>query len=243
MLIFSKIFLFFLNKITSLSLFLPPPQIILMSNALRENCTEFLEKKSLPDAVRKMAETLSSELDSRFKKIEEHQIFAQSSFLDPRFKKHCFQNEKAYEKACSDLKDLAGIISIQNTSAVPNKDDAPVTAPPTKKLRRIWQLYDKKVDSIIKEQDLTAAGALELAKYLEEPLVTSDVDPIKWWSEKKHAYPKLYEIFLQKFCIAATSVPSERIFSKAGQILVDRRNRLSGKKLTKILFLNKNLPK
>ena len=54
--------------------------------------------------------------------------------MDPHFKKHCFQNGKA----CSDLKDLAGIISIQNTSTVPSKDDTPITVPPSKKITLEW---------------------------------------------------------------------------------------------------------
>jgi len=37
--------------------------------------------------------------------------------------------------------------------------------------------------------------------------------------------------------MVATSVPSERIFSKAGQVMTDIRNRLTGDNLNKLLFL------
>lgn len=77
-------------------------------------------------------------------------------------------------------------------------------------------------------------------RYLEEPLVNRDGDPLKWWLEKKHLYPNLYNLAVQKLCIVATSVPCERIFSKAGQILTSRRNRLSANKVKKLLFLNVN---
>jgi len=46
---------------------------------------------------------------------------------------------------------------------------------------------------------------------------------------------------LKYACIPATSVPSERIFSKAGQIVSQRRNRLSPKNVDVLIFLNKNL--
>ena len=38
--------------------------------------------------------------------------------------------------------------------------------------------------------------------------------------------------------IPATSVPSERLFSKAGQLISERRNRLKSKNVDTILFLN-----
>lgn len=41
--------------------------------------------------------------------------------------------------------------------------------------------------------------------------------------------------------VPATSVPCERIFSKTGQIISERRNRLSHNKVEKIIFLNANL--
>lgn len=37
--------------------------------------------------------------------------------------------------------------------------------------------------------------------------------------------------------MVGTSVPSERLFSKAGQVMTDSRNRLTGEHLNKLLFL------
>ena len=41
--------------------------------------------------------------------------------------------------------------------------------------------------------------------------------------------------------IPPVSVPSERLFSTAGQIATDTRNRLDADKIEMLLFLNKNL--
>lgn len=43
---------------------------------------------------------------------------------------------------------------------------------------------------------------------------------------------------LKYLSIPATSVPSERVFSKAGFVCNQRRNRLEPKKVDQILFLN-----
>lgn len=56
----------------------------------------------------------------------------------------------------------------------------------------------------------------------------------------RHLYPNIAEIFKNYFCSLATSVPCERVFSKAGLLLTKRRNRLKGNKAKMVMFLNHN---
>ena len=49
----------------------------------------------------------------------------------------------------------------------------------------------------------------------------------------------LYILSLKFLCTPASSVPCERVFSKAGEVVSKKRNRLSPKVLEQILFLNK----
>lgn len=44
----------------------------------------------------------------------------------------------------------------------------------------------------------------------------------------------------RRLCIVATSVPSERIFSKSGQIINEKRTRLGHKRVSELVFLNFN---
>lgn len=212
----------------------------MISNALKEKCTAFLKKPSLPQVVKKMTEVLESELSTRFNLIEENQIFSQSTVLDPRFKKHGFQNQSSYNKACAALRDLAGRISSAN---IAEREDHTSSMPPLPKKSRssIWDSFDKKMSEVLINTNPTAGGIIEVDKYLEEPILPRHMDPLKWWLKKKDAYPRLFEIVLRRLCISATSVPSERVFSKAGQILNERRNRLSGKKVSQLLFLKNNM--
>lgn len=76
---------------------------------------------------------------------------------------------------------------------------------------------------------------------MNECLLSRDMDPLKWWSERKHIYPRLYEMMKRRLCVPATSVPSERVFSKAGQILTQRRSRLTTSKVEKNIFIQANL--
>ncbi|CAI6353002.1 unnamed protein product [Macrosiphum euphorbiae] len=45
----------------------------------------------------------------------------------------------------------------------------------------------------------------------------------------------------RSLCVPATSVPSERVFSKAGQVLTQRRSRLTTSKVEKLIFVQANL--
>lgn len=53
----------------------------------------------------------------------------------------------------------------------------------------------------------------------------------------KTVFPMLYKQARKYFTMVATSVPSERLFSKAGGVITKTRNRLIGLRLEKILLL------
>ena len=76
------------------------------------------------------------------------------------------------------------------------------------------------------------ASIVELDKYLSENLLNRQLDPLKWWSERMLLYPRLFEMVKRRLCVPATSVPSERVFSKAG-IFNSKRTRLTTEKVEK----------
>uniref|UniRef100_A0A182NC58 HAT C-terminal dimerisation domain-containing protein n=1 Tax=Anopheles dirus TaxID=7168 RepID=A0A182NC58_9DIPT len=85
-----------------------------------------------------------------------------------------------------------------------------------------------------------ANAASELDKYVSEKNLPVKENPLLWWQQRKNIYPNLFELVIKYLNVPATSVPCERIFSKAGQILTERRNRLASKKLKEILFIQNN---
>lgn len=105
----------------------------------------------------------------------------------------------------------------------------------------LWKSFDEKVNKIRVPSNPTAAAILEIDKYMAEPLIDRHEDPLLWWYQRKNIYPKLYALVQRRLCITATSVPCERIFSKTGQIVSERRNRLKSSKISEIIFLHVNL--
>lgn len=82
----------------------------------------------------------------------------------------------------------------------------------------------------------------ELSIYLRSHVGRVNDNPLEIWNDLKIQFPKLYKIAFKYLIIVGTSVPSERLFSKAGQIVNQHSNRLQGKRLSKLLFLQ-SLPK
>nr|CAI5869257.1 unnamed protein product [Callosobruchus analis] len=72
-------------------------------------------------------------------------------------------------------------------------------------------------------------------------LLPRSSDPLVWWEENKELFPNVFQIMKRRLGIPATSVPCERVFSKKGQIITDRRSRLSAEKRSKLIFLIFNM--
>lgn len=105
----------------------------------------------------------------------------------------------------------------------------------------IWNDFDKEVNTLIQSSNPTSAFIVELNKYLSEPLIPRNEDALVWWKRNQFVYPRLLQIVRKRLCIMGTSVPCERIFSKAGQTITKKRSTLTSGKFEKMIFLNYNL--
>lgn len=66
------------------------------------------------------------------------------------------------------------------------------------------------------------------------------VDPLAWWKEHQHEYPRIAVLARRFLCIAPTSVPCERAFPKAGWIVNKRRCSLSDGHISSLVFVSSN---
>ncbi|GBC04414.1 hypothetical protein RclHR1_05670016 [Rhizophagus clarus] len=72
---------------------------------------------------------------------------------------------------------------------------------------------------------------------LDEPKST---DPLVWWRDHRSSYPILSKLAQKYLSIPFTSVPSERLFSDAGNHISAKRTRLAPELVDRILFLKRN---
>lgn len=95
-------------------------------------------------------------------------------------------------------------------------------------------VFDNDLDNDCHDDD-------ELKKYLELQSVSRNINPLKWWHDRKKEFPLMAELALEYLCISATSVPSERLFSDVGNHITKKRNCLSTDSISKLLFLKRNM--
>lgn len=167
--------------------------------------------------------------------LESNKIVAKATFLDPRFKKTGFglvDNANNTEKWITDE-----INSIMRNTQENETSNMPINREPS----LLWEHFDSKVSQIRTTLSTGISASLLIRQYLEMPYLNRTKNPLDFWKQHKNTFPELYSLQLKYLCVSATSVPSERVFSKTGQITNDRRNRLHPKNLDYIVFLNSNV--
>ncbi len=211
-------------------------KIIIFSSALQKltptNCTV---------AGGRLAERLKANLARRFLNIEGNIKLASATLLDPRFKKAAFMKPEAAEQTkthiVSELADLLekGMSSDANgtsTSLCETDKESDTT-------NVVWQSLDKKIARASHNHTPRADAIVQVQQYLRMPNIPRHDDPLSWWKENSIGFPLLQRLAKKYLTMQATSVPSERLFSKAGELISAKRSRIKPLNVNMFLFLNK----
>ena len=117
-----------------------------------------------------------------------------------------------------------------------------VDVPPNKVLK-LEEVTDNWLDDIlftnVEAVDHCSAIELEVERYLTEA-ADKTADPLSWWKARQILYPTLAKLAKKYLAIPASSVPAERIFSLAGNLVTKKRVQLSAENINLLIFLNKN---
>lgn len=84
--------------------------------------------------------------------------------------------------------------------------------------------------------------ATELDAYLGAARIARNDNPYIWWAFHRSQYPYLTQFAAIFLSAPASSVYSERLFSEAGNVYENKRNRLLPSNAEKLVFLHHNLP-
>lgn len=80
----------------------------------------------------------------------------------------------------------------------------------------------------------------EMQMYRETPPNFTSDDPAAWWWNQRMTYPLMSNMAFLYLCVQASSTPSERVFSTAGDTICAERSRIQPEKADMLIFLNKN---
>jgi len=196
-----------------------------------------------------LVDTLLADLHARFGGSESNNVLAITTFLDPRFKKNAFHSPNNYSR----VKDVV----TAEAAKLSDGRDGSVTAAAAKVevaesavavcqvvsdvKNLIWGNFDSRTITVQAQTSPQTEAILQVRQYVEEPFIGRRENTLAWWSARMKVYPHLSKWALRNFCMVTTSVPSERVFSKAGQLISERRARLSSKNVQAVMFTNANM--
>ncbi|XP_061591545.1 E3 SUMO-protein ligase ZBED1-like [Cololabis saira] len=92
------------------------------------------------------------------------------------------------------------------------------------------------------EKTIRERAKEEISKYRGRDGLGVNGDVLQWWKDQVDL-PLLSKLARSYLSIPATSVPSERVFSTAGDIITAERSRLLPEHVDQLIFLKKNLKK
>ena len=136
---------------------------------------------------------------------------------------------------------------IIHTSVPPDEgsdDDPFLGEEPPRKIAsgsRVWNYHEGMVQSY-NNRSVTMrkpdSVRKEMESYLRTGIEPMTCDIFRYWEDKKNVYPFLYQSAVKLLPRIATSVFSERLFSKAGRILSESRSSLDPERVNRIIFLH-----
>ena len=159
-----------------------------------------------------LASEITVQLRQRFTGIESVDLLALPTLVDPHMKKLAFSSHVAERQGEQCIVHVmkqhipAVLTDAQPEETVPNQDVG------------LWDLFNKKVaNRQVQETSIIAVERDD--SVFDSKLQTRDGDSLKWWKENEKDYKILSNLAKKYLCIPATSVPAERLFSKAREII------------------------
>lgn len=223
--------------------YLTASKIIPITRGLKASLTK-LSNHVTSTAVQEVVKKMLQGISERFPNLERSGTFRLCTFLDPRYKHHVFEDASTVESAKRDAIELiTGLINKKLRSeqqTEPDEGNKDKDEGKEKKIS-IWDEIDETISKVKPQGNATSQAITEVQRYMDEEPLDRKKNPLKWWKENCHFYPNLSHVVRTRCHVVATSVPCERVFSKAGCLISERRTRLTTKKVKELMFLNMNI--
>ncbi|XP_030263766.1 zinc finger BED domain-containing protein 1-like [Sparus aurata] len=198
--------------------------------------------------VSNLKKQVLANLSKRYQNDEIRNFLQVATALDPRFK-HKLDDDTIWDQIQRKLIEQsteedcgADGDSMQSE----NEDEQESQQPPCKLPRKtpLEELFaEEEAQNIVSQQSsmsIKKRVERELQIYQEVPPVLMSEDPAAWWWNQQKTYPLLSDLAFSYLCVQASSTPSERVFSIAGDTICPERSRILPEKADMIIFLNKN---
>lgn len=99
---------------------------------------------------------------------------------------------------------------------------------------------DSDLDLIFASSNEKSDGTTQFEKYLSEPQIGHNLNPLEWWRTREKMYLILATLARKYLGTSASSASSERVFSTAGNIVTAKRSSLSSENVNLLVFIHCN---
>ncbi|KAK0139038.1 Zinc finger BED domain-containing protein 1 [Merluccius polli] len=190
-------------------------KVVPLMKMLEQNLQEEIAKPA-PAVALEMGEQLIRQLREKLYTLQSMSIMSLATLLDPRFKViGFFSQTKATEAIKRLTSECATIVRAQQSrEEIPQASTSHDVTGGSK----LWRRLDTSVMEARRSQNVTADATVEVQRYLSEPNIGRLENPLEYWERQKLLYPNLHKLALAFLCTPASSVPCERVFSKAGEV-------------------------
>ncbi|XP_034052383.1 zinc finger BED domain-containing protein 1-like [Gymnodraco acuticeps] len=130
--------------------------------------------------------------------------------------------------------------SVESSSSSSSSSHPPPPPPPIRK-SAMAELFGELFNTEERNKPTLQLVKGEVTSYMAADSTSLDSDPLAWWKNNEAKYPHVAMLAKRYLAVSATSVPSERVFSTAGDIVSASRSALSASNVDKLIFLKKNL--
>jgi len=213
----------------------------------------FLSKKQNDEGSVTMKKGMLKSLQARFHNVELSKLYVIATVLDPRYKLTFLKpNIRAIAKnwIIEEMKSLSPIF--ENKEKYGNEQREPTTEEEKNeddKIQDVWACLNEisfenesKQEEFRTEDNTSYSKEKQFENFLECPNIPHKENPLTWWAKNAAIYPELSKLARRYLSSPPSSIPSERMFSEAGIIYEERRNKLLPQNAEKLLFLHHNLP-
>ncbi|KAM3610503.1 uncharacterized protein V6R79_004829 [Siganus canaliculatus] len=199
--------------------------------------------------IKELKTAVRNNLSSRYEALTDALCVASS--LDPRFKALPFLSSEARDDVFLKLTTEAANLNQSNDETTQEQEDTspidvaiPVPTPPKRQkdssalVALLGSAYTR--EAPLQRKTSSERAEEEVTIYRKVPSIHLSQNPLTWWQVHAGEFPLLAVLAKRYLCIPGTSVPSERVFSTAGDIVSAQRSCLTPQHVDQLLFLQKN---
>lgn len=185
-----------------------------------------------PSYISRFKQTLTKDIESRRDLMSANMFLKSATALDPRY--------KCLKYIASDMREgvwshLVNLVKLNLLSADEQSTELTVSCSKAKRPKVDYESSDEE-DNDINDCHTQTLKIVNL--YRQLPEINREADPLTWWQQHRNTYPHLTSLAMKHLGCPASSVPSERLFSSAGNIISKKRASLHPENANKLICLS-----